>query len=175
MPFTLAGCFLFLQCQLKGGISDGLVDIKLGERGCQTRVVFNGLNIMAVRSAFLVEGMIVPLLCGRLPFQPCPAACRRDSGGRLPPHLPRAPSRREVARRTGGLGWRGGRGVRGWWSRWRGRLFGEGSGCKAPVLGWRSAGDAGVWLTLEGELFLRHGQGRRSGGRASKELVGTSG
>lgn len=59
---------------------------------------------MAVRSAFLVEGMTVPLLCGRLPFQPCPAACRRDSGGRLPPHLPRAPSRREVARRTGGPG-----------------------------------------------------------------------
>lgn len=54
-----------------------------------------------MRTALLMEGMVVPLLCGRLPFQPCPAACRRDPGGRLPLHFPRAPSRRAVAGRTG--------------------------------------------------------------------------
>lgn len=57
MSFTLASYFLFLQCQLKSGISNGLVDIKLGERGGQTTVVFDCLEIMAMRSVLSVECM----------------------------------------------------------------------------------------------------------------------
>lgn len=72
-----------------------------------------------------------------------------------------------------GRGRRGRRGVCRWRSRRRGCLFGEGSGRKAPVLGWRSAGDAGVWLTLEGELLLRHSKGRSDSG-SSKKLMEAS-